>query len=76
VSGSEDNDRPGLVLRPLSKGDAAELLRIHRTAEVSRWWDAPDESFPWDEPESTRLTIVVGGRVAGMIQFWEEPEPK
>lgn len=41
-----------------------------------RWWDLPAESFPWDEPEATRLTIEVDGQVAGLIQFWEEPEPK
>ena len=41
-----------------------------------RWWDAPDQGFPWDEPESFRLTIEVDGRIAGMIQFAEEPEPK
>jgi aminoglycoside 6'-N-acetyltransferase len=63
-------------LRPLIEEDAAELLRIHETPEVLRWWDVPEESFPWDEPESTRLTIEVDGKVAGMIQFWEEPEPK
>jgi aminoglycoside 6'-N-acetyltransferase len=63
-------------LRPLVEEDAAELLRIHETPEVLRWWDVPEESFPWDEPESTRLTIEVDGKVAGMIQFWEEPEPK
>ena len=41
-----------------------------------RWWDAPDECFPWDEPDSTRLTIVVDGAVAGLIQYSEEPEPR
>jgi RimJ/RimL family protein N-acetyltransferase len=65
-----------LDLRPLAAGDQAELLRIHRTPEVVRWWDVPAEGFPWDEPESTRWTIVVDGAVAGMIQVWEEPEPK
>jgi len=65
-----------MVLRPLAPGDEAELLRIHRTPEVMRWWDAPDEGFPWDEPETTRFTIEVDGAIAGMIQFWEEPEPK
>lgn len=63
-------------LRPLASGDEAELLRIHRTPEVARWWDVPDERFPWDEPESTRWTIEVGGAIAGLIQCWEEPEPK
>lgn len=65
-----------LVLRASASGDEAELLRIHRTSEVARWWDLPAEGFPWDEPESTRLTIVVDGAVAGLIQWWEESEPK
>jgi aminoglycoside 6'-N-acetyltransferase len=43
---------------------------------VARWWDDPFAGFPWDEPESTRLTILVDGRVAGMIQYSEETEPK
>jgi aminoglycoside 6'-N-acetyltransferase len=67
---------PGIVLRPLTVGDEPELLRIHQTPEVVRWWDVPAEGFPWDDPESTRLTIEVDGRVAGLIQFWEELEPK
>ena len=65
-----------MTLRPLAEGDEAELLRIHRTPEVMRWWDVPEERFPWDEPESTRLTIEVDGAVAGLIQFSEELDPK
>jgi len=65
-----------MILRPLADGDETELLRIHRTAEVMRWWDAPAEGFPWDEPEATRLTIEVDGAIAGLIQFSEELEPK
>src|SRR5919201_1429174 len=65
-----------LVLRPLAPGDEDELLRIHRTPEVVRWWDEPAEGFPWDEPVSARFTIEVEGRVAGLIQYWEETEPK
>jgi aminoglycoside 6'-N-acetyltransferase len=67
---------PGLTLRPLAKGDEAELLRIHTRPQVMRWWDVPAERFPWDEPESTRLVIEVDGAIAGLIQFWEESEPK
>jgi aminoglycoside 6'-N-acetyltransferase len=63
-------------LRPLAAGDEEELLRIHRTPEVAMWWDEPYDGFPWDEPESTRFTILVDGRVAGMIQYAEESEPK
>jgi aminoglycoside 6'-N-acetyltransferase len=36
----------------------------------------PEADFPWDEPASTRLTIVVDGAIAGLIQFSEELEPK
>jgi aminoglycoside 6'-N-acetyltransferase len=66
-----------VTVRPLAAGDEAELLRIHSAPEVRRWWDVPDEGFPWtDEPEATRLTIEVDGVVAGMIQFHEELTPK
>ena len=66
-----------LRLRPLAPEDEAELLRIHATPEVARWWDAPDEGFPFsDDPGATRLVIEVDGAVAGMIQYAEELEPK
>jgi len=65
-----------MILRPLAEHDEAELLRIHRTPEVMRWWGAPAEEFPWDEPEATRLTIEVDGAIAGLIQFSEELDPK
>ena len=72
---SVDSDR--LVLRPLAKGDEAELLRIHGTPEVALWWGQPEDGFPWsDEPESTRFTIELDGKVAGLIQFGEEQTPK
>lgn len=67
----------GMILRPLAEGDEAELTRIHSTPEVAYWWDMPAEGFPWsDEPDSTRLTIELDGAVAGLIQFYEEPEPR
>jgi aminoglycoside 6'-N-acetyltransferase len=65
-----------MTLRPLAEGDEAELLRIHATPEVARWWDAPHEGFPWDEPETMRLTVEIGGVVAGLIEYHEEDEPK
>jgi aminoglycoside 6'-N-acetyltransferase len=43
---------------------------------VRRWWDEPAPGFPWDEPESVRLTILVDGGVAGLIQYSEVQEPK
>ncbi len=69
--------RPDVVLRPLAARDDAELRRIHETPEVVRWWDSPADGFPWDEePGTTVLTIEVDGTIAGLIQYWEEPEPK
>ncbi len=69
--------RSELILRPLAEEDVAELRRIHSTPEVAFWWDLPEDAFPLtDEPEATRLTIVVDGAVAGMIQFTEETEPR
>ncbi len=65
-----------MTLRPLADGDEDELRRIHATPGVSRWWDMPGERFPWDEPESTRLTILADGAIVGLIQFREELEPK
>ena len=67
---------PDAIIRPLAKGDEAELRRIHETPEVMRWWDVPGPEFPWDEPEATRLTIEVDGAVAGLVEYWEETEPK
>jgi aminoglycoside 6'-N-acetyltransferase len=66
-----------LILRPIAPGDEQELLRIHQTAEVRRWWDAPEPGFPFtDEPESVRMTIEFRGAIAGLVQFYEEPTPK
>jgi len=69
-------DVPRLFLRPLVAADAAELRRIHLTPEVRRWWDDPETAFPWDEPDSTRYTVEFEGLVAGLIQYWEETEPR
>jgi aminoglycoside 6'-N-acetyltransferase len=74
---AEEQSRHGrMSLRALAAGDEAELLRIHRTPEVARWWGPPAEGFPWDEPASTSMTIVLDGAIAGLIQFSEEPEPR
>ena len=68
---------PGLVLRPLPAGDEADLLAIHATPEVARWWDTPPEGFPWaDDSGATRLTIELDGAVVGLIQFAEEDDPR
>jgi aminoglycoside 6'-N-acetyltransferase len=64
-------------LRPLAPGDDVELRRILGEPAVARWWDAPEDDFPWDDdPDTERLVIEVDGAVGGMIQFSEEADPK
>jgi aminoglycoside 6'-N-acetyltransferase len=65
-----------VVLRPLRFDDAAALRAIRHEPAVHAWWGSTEPEFPFDEPESTRFTIVVGGDVAGMIQYGEESEPE
>jgi aminoglycoside 6'-N-acetyltransferase len=67
---------PEIELRPLGMEHVDEILRIVRIPEVAHRWDEPDPGFPFEDEESTRFAVVVDGRVAGMIQFWEEPDPK
>jgi aminoglycoside 6'-N-acetyltransferase len=69
-------DHPRLLLRPIESADAEVLIAIHRTPEVSAWWGAMDDGFPFgDDPTTTRLTIEVDGEPAGVIQWGEEDEP-
>jgi aminoglycoside 6'-N-acetyltransferase len=64
-----------VVLRPMEAADAEALRAIHETPEVTAWWGAMDDHFPFDEPQSTRFTILVDGRLAGLIQYGAEDEP-
>ena len=66
-----------MLLRPLSDRDEAELLRIHRTPEVVRWWGEPEPGFPLsDDPDATRFAIVLDGHVAGLVEYSEELTPR
>jgi aminoglycoside 6'-N-acetyltransferase len=60
----------------MTAADAAALRRIHELPEIVRWWGAPSDDFPWDEPQSTRWVVEVDGAVAGLVQFFEELEPE
>ena len=63
------------MLRPLKRDDAPILRAIHVMPEVAKWWGRMDNDFPFDEPQSTRFTILVDEEVAGLIQLGEEDEP-
>jgi aminoglycoside 6'-N-acetyltransferase len=64
-----------VALRPLRFADAARLREIHAEPAVTAWWGSMEDEFPFDERESTRFTIWVDDRVAGLIQYGEEDEP-
>jgi aminoglycoside 6'-N-acetyltransferase len=68
---------PRLVLRTTRPEDAPELRRIRLEPEISRWWDELEDDFPMDlDADLTRLTILAGEEIVGMVQFGEEPDPK
>jgi aminoglycoside 6'-N-acetyltransferase len=58
----------------MTAADAAELRRIHETPEVLRWWGPPGEGFPAEDPTARRLVIEHEGAIAGMVQYFEEPD--
>jgi aminoglycoside 6'-N-acetyltransferase len=63
------------MLRALEPGDVDDLLRIHRAPGVAEWWGQPDPEFPNEDPTAHRRVIDHDGRVAGLIQFFEEEDP-
>lgn len=64
-----------VVLRPLEARDLPAVRRIRAAPEVVRWWGSPEEAFPPDDGDP-RFAIVIDGEVAGMIQYYEEPDPE
>jgi aminoglycoside 6'-N-acetyltransferase len=63
-------------LREITEQDVPKLRVIAASEEVSRWWGAPSERFPFDDDAAHPFSIVVDGEVAGLIQFSEEQEPE
>jgi aminoglycoside 6'-N-acetyltransferase len=65
-----------VVLRALRTADRARLRAIRATPEVARWWGPVEDDFPeGDYPDGTRLAVLLGGEVIGMIQYEEEADP-
>jgi aminoglycoside 6'-N-acetyltransferase len=64
-------------LDPLGADHVPHLLRIRAEPGVLRWWDPPEDDFPFgDASELTRFAVIVDGAVAGMIQYGEDLDPK
>jgi aminoglycoside 6'-N-acetyltransferase len=64
-----------VVLRRAAVEDVDALLAILAEPEVARWWGSYDAAAVREElPDS--YVILVGGMVAGWLQFTEEPTPE
>jgi RimJ/RimL family protein N-acetyltransferase/AcrR family transcriptional regulator len=67
---------PRFSLRALAASDGPELRRILATPEIrSRWGETPD-GFPFEDDDAARFTIRAGGRVVGLIQYYEILDPQ
>ena len=76
MSGGELRGRR-VVLTPTTAQDAPVLRAIHGSEEVARWWDDPPPDFPeLDDDEVELFTIRHAGEIAGLIQVYEERDPK
>jgi RimJ/RimL family protein N-acetyltransferase len=59
-------------LEPLDVRHVERLRELHCQPGVLRWWGPMNPMFPFDEPESQRFAVAVGGDIAGMVQYGEE----
>jgi aminoglycoside 6'-N-acetyltransferase len=67
-----------VLLRPVSERDVGQLRRIRHTPKIQRWWgEGEDDDWPLgDDPDTTLFTVLVDGRVAGLIQYGEITDPQ
>jgi RimJ/RimL family protein N-acetyltransferase len=65
----------GLVLVPVVAEHVADLRRIGETAAVRERWGDFGPEWPFDDPDLTCFSIMVDGRVRGLIQYSEERDP-
>jgi aminoglycoside 6'-N-acetyltransferase len=70
-----------VLLRRIATEDVPSLCALFEEPEVARWWGRFDrerieaELVDEDDPNTTIYAIEVDGRLAGVIQSWEEPDP-
>jgi aminoglycoside 6'-N-acetyltransferase len=63
-----------VVLRRATREDRAALKAIRDEPEVSRWWDVQTHEWPDDADDLVLMTVEHEGEIAGLVQFWEDPE--
>src|SRR4051812_11740654 len=59
-------------LQPLDLSHVQRLRELHQQPGVLEWWGPMEDGFPFDEPESSRYTIVADGEVVGMVQWGDD----
>lgn len=66
-----------VVLVPVVADHVADLRRILHTPEVSLRWGAEDASpsWPFDDEDTVRFSVLVDGAVRGLVQYGEELDP-
>lgn len=66
-----------VLLEPVRPEHVPELRRILHTPAVHARWgdDDTDPQWPLEDPETVPFVVVVGDRVAGMVQYGEENTP-
>lgn len=69
----------GLTLRPLKRSDAHSLLALLAQPRVREWWGDYDlaklERDFFDPAWAYTYLVEVDGRIAGLVQFHEVPDP-
>ncbi|MDT4893536.1 MAG: hypothetical protein QOE97_2571 [Pseudonocardiales bacterium] len=68
---------PRVMLVPAAAEHVDELRRILHLPEVFARWgdDDADPAWPFEDPGTVRFAILAGARVAGLVQYSEEPAP-
>ena len=68
------------MLRPLELADIPRLVEIGREPEVARWWSSITAEKLTEKAEGrdecTPLAVLAEGDLVGMVQWYEEDNPK
>jgi len=66
----------GATIRPIKPADHAALRALRAHPAVAEFWPAHEGDAAWlEEGDEVKLTIVVDGQLAGLVQYLEETEP-